>query len=213
MTLRTLTAGEPVYASPSGVHRRVAPRVGAGVSIVKRMLAALLITSVIGGCAGKKPAPASRLVQPAGEFSFVTPDGWYRSKLPGIDFVIVSADADYGASPNIFVEGAPRPGVVRNRATQMTEANRAGVPAYASLEQDAFSTESGLTGLKVSARRENRDALPLALWHYLFQDGNRVIVLTCSCAEPVKQKYEPVFDLAMRSLRTERSDEAGSGVP
>ena len=107
-------------------------------------------------------------------------------------------------TPYIFVEGAPRSGTVSNRVAQMTEANRDESRAYAVLQKCEFTTESGLNGVKIAARRETKEALPLAVFHFLFQDGDRVIVVTCSCAEPVKQKYESLFDAAMRSLRPER---------
>ena len=64
--------------------------------------------------------------------------------------------------------------------------------------------QAGLDGVKIAARRETKEALPLAVFHFLLQDGERVIVVTCSCAEQGKQKYEPVFDAAMRSLRSEK---------
>jgi hypothetical protein len=171
---------------------------------MKQILIAILAVCILAGCSGQKPVPASRLTQPAGKLSFVTPDGWYRSKITGIDFIIVSTVADFGTSPNIFVEGDPRPGIVSNKVTQMIEANRDEISSYAVLKEDAFRTDSGLTGVKVSTRRETKEALPLALYHFLIQDSDRVIIITCSCAEPVKQKYEPIFDTAMRSLRPER---------
>lgn len=134
----------------------------------------------------------------------MTPAGWCRTKLPGIDFVIVSTDVDHGVSPNIFVDGAPRSGRVSNQVARATEANRDEIRAYVVMKEESFGTESGLSGVKVSASRETKEALPMALYHYFLQDGDRVIALTCSCAEPVKQKYEPIFDRAMRSLSTAR---------
>jgi hypothetical protein len=179
-------------------------RLNIGLAEMKRILIAILAVCVLGGCSGKKPVPSSRLVQPAGKFSFVTPDGWYRTTLPGIDFIIVATDADYGTSPNIFVEGAPRSSTVSNQVAKMTEATRSESRDYRVLKADAFGTESGLSGMKVSARRQTKEALPLALYHFFIQDGDRVIVITCSCAESVKQKYEGAFDAAMGSLQTER---------
>lgn len=175
-----------------------------GFTKMKQILILMLVALVLSGCSGKKPVPASRLMQPAGKFSFVTPEGWYRTKLPGIDFIIVSTEPDDGASPNIFVEGAPRSGSVSNRVVQMTETKRDEIRTYAILQQQEFTSELGLKGVKISARRETKEALPLILYHFFFQDGDRVIVITCSCAEPVKQKYEPIFDAAMKSLRSER---------
>jgi len=59
-----------------------------------------------------------------------------------------------------------------------------------------------LTGIRIAARRENKDKPPLALFHYFVQNADRTIAITCTCAEPTKQKYAPLFDSAMASLET-----------
>jgi hypothetical protein len=164
----------------------------------------MLAACLFAGCSGKKPVPASRLMQPAGKFSFITPDGWYRTKIPGIDFTIVSTDADYGARPSIFVEGVPRSDNVSNRVIKTTEEYRGELPQNAAIEQQEFDTESGLRGVKITAYRQTKEALPLAAFHFVFQDGDRVLAITCMCAWSTKLKYEPIFDRAMKSLRPEK---------
>lgn len=170
---------------------------------MKRILFILGMALMVSGCGRPAPLPAGRMIQPAGQFSFVTPDGWVRTQLPGIDFIVVSTEPDYGASPNIFVEGTPRSGQISAQQAQLIEVNRNQLRSYTVLGQKEFATKSGLKGMKITAHRETQESLPLALYHYLFQDGDRVIVLTGSCSDPVKQKYEPFFDSAMRSLRAE----------
>ncbi len=170
---------------------------------MKRILLALWVGALLVGC-GKLPVPAGRLLQPAGRFSFVTPDEWHRSQLVGMDFIIVSTNADAGISPNIFVDGAPRPGTVSNQVANLLAANRAGIQKYTVIGQRDIATDSGLKGVKIEAQREMQNGLRVALFHYRLQDGARVISLTCSCADAVKAKYEPIFDAAMQSLRPER---------
>jgi hypothetical protein len=180
-------------------------------NMTKGALLAILAAAVFSGCGGAKPTPAGRLVQPAGEFSFVTPDGWFRTKLAGIDFVIVSAAPDGGARPNIFVDFVEASGRVSSAAAKLIDANRLGMRGYGVDGQREFAAESGLQGIKISAGRENRDGLPLAVFHYLVQDGSRVIAVTCLCARTVREKYEPVFDAAMGSLRSARAGRAETG--
>ncbi len=163
----------------------------------------LILLLVVAGCREKKPLPAGRLQQPAGEFSFVTPDNWSRTKLAGIDFIIVSADPDLGTRPNIFVDSVQSPGQAGNVANQTIETNRENHPSYSVVKQSPFATASGLSGIRIIARRENKDKPPLALFHYFVQDAARTIAVTCTCAEPLKQKYAPLFDSAMASLETE----------
>lgn len=156
------------------------------------VLAAVLAVS----CSGKKPVPAGRLMQPAGRFSLVTPDGWYRSRVSGIDFVVVSSDPDHGVTPNIFVDGVPRRGRVADQARALAGADTL-------LSQADFATASGLQGTRLLVRRATSDGVPVVACHFLIQDGERVIAITCSCAEAVRETYAPLFDEAMRSLRVE----------
>ena len=61
-------------------------------------------------------------------------------------------------------------------------------------------------GIKITASRETKDALPLATFHYLFQNEDRVIAITATCADPVKETYGPIFDSAMKSLEAAGTD-------
>jgi len=168
----------------------------------------LISILLLAGCGRNDPCPAARLLQPAGMFSFVTPDGWYRTKLSGIAFIIVSTDSDHGARPNIYVDSVEPSGSLKDAAEKLIKQNRTNYGSYSVSQQTPFTTASGMAGLKINAGRKNRDALPLALMHYLVADGNRVLVITCSCAEPVKTKYEPVFDQAINSQQAEKDKPA-----
>jgi hypothetical protein len=84
---------------------------------MKEILVILLVATVLSGCSAKKPVPEGRLAQSAGHFSFVTPDGWFRTKLAGIAFIVVSAEADFGAKPNIFVDSVYPSGNLSNVAS------------------------------------------------------------------------------------------------
>ena len=162
----------------------------------------LILMLSLAGCGRDKPYPSERLQQPSGKFSFVTPDGWHRTKLAGIAFTIVSIDPDYGARPNIYVDSVEPSGSLQDVASKVIDKNKASYESYSVLQQADFATASGLSGLKITAGRKNKDALPLSILHYLIADTGRVIVITCSCAEPVKAKYEAIFDLAMKSLQS-----------
>ena len=173
---------------------------------MKRIVIVLLGAVFLSGCDSEKPIPTSRLVQQAGQFSFVTPDGWFRTQLSGVNFIIVSTEPDFGAVPNIFVESVEKSTELSNAVSKLIKNKKNNHPTYKVSQQRDFVTESGLKAIKISARRNNGDALPLALFHYLIQDGDRVIVINCLSAYRVRQKYEPIFDTAMKSLR---SDKAG----
>ena len=36
-----------------------------------------------------------------------------------------------------------------------------------------------------------------------FQDGDKISVISCTCAGSVRDSYEPVFDVAMKSFKNE----------
>jgi len=164
----------------------------------------LALALFLAGCGGRKPCPAARLQLPAGEFSYVTPDGWRQTKLAGVPFVIVWTDSDRGARPNIYVDAVEPGGNPQAAAAAAVKKNIENYTSYSVSQRVEFVTSSALSGLKIIAARKNEDGLPLALFHYLIADRNRVIAVTCTCAEPAAAKYEPVFDAAMKSLQPER---------
>ena len=172
---------------------------------MNKTLLTIMAAAVLAGCGGKAPSPTGRLEQPAGDFSFVTPDGWFRTKLAGIDFIIVSGEPDYGSKPNFFVDSVKPSGSVRHVTQELIETYQDNQRSYEVTQTSVFTTDSNLSGLKITASRETKDALPLASFHYLIQDAERVIVVTATCGAPVRQKYEPVFDAAMKSLQSERT--------
>ena len=166
----------------------------------------ILITAIIlAGCGDSKSHPASRLQQPSGEFSFVTPDGWSRTKLNGVDFIVVSGEPDFGTEPNLFVDLVAS-GSITDSTQKVIAKYRNNQRSYKILLQKDFVTDSGMSGTKITSERKSNKALPLASFHYLIQDSERVIAITASCADAVKEKYEPIFDEAMKSLESEKKN-------
>jgi len=170
--------------------------------MLRQITLAILLASLISGC-GKKPFPAGRLQQPVGEFSFVTPDDWFRTRLPGIDFIIVSTTDDYGIKPNIFVDEIFLDSQRSNTVDLVLEENSHTLHAYNVETQSDFTTQSGLSGIKIRAHHKTKQNLPLATFRYFIQDTDRVISITCTCADAVKLKYESLFDSAINSLQSE----------
>ena len=181
---------------------------------MKKVLVLILLTLATAGCA-KKPFPASRLPQPAGHFSFVTPDGWFRSKLPGMEFLVISGPADFGMQPNIFVEGTAPATNLAEAAAGLVGRYKSNYPSYAVSTQVVFATISGMRGTKIVAHRRTRESLPVSLCHYIVLDRGRVIEVTCSCSQPAVSRYEPIFDAAMKSMEADLSTHSiprGTGV-
>lgn len=148
--------------------------------------------------------PTRRLQQAGGHFSFVTPDGWGRSNVPGVDFIVVSADPDSGMNPNIFVDFMAPSLVLEDAVAKLRSFYRNHHREYTVLETVDFQTESGLRGVKISARRTSKNQLALGTYQYVIQGPDHVFALTCTCADSVKTGYEPLFDQAMRTLEAEK---------
>jgi len=178
---------------------------------MRNILLCILGSVLVSGCHGKKPIAASRLIQPAGQFSYITPDGWYRSKVVGIPFIIASTDTDFGAAPNIYVDSVNQSSNLSEVLEDYLKQKKENLSEYQVAGRDRFKTDSGLAGTKVRADRKNKDGLPLALFHYVIENSGQVIAITCTCSEPVKEKYEPVFDNAMKSLRSEKESQQDPG--
>ncbi len=166
---------------------------------MKKVLLLLALLGVV-ACRDPKPVPAERLYFPAGGFSYVTPDGWFRTKLAGVDFIVVSMDVSFGIKPNIYVEFAEASADLSAVVKKQLETSRKDRNSYAVVRQEEFQIESGLIGKKVTATCMGKDRIPLAVYHYFACDNQKVIAITCICADPVKDQYEPAFDEAMRSL-------------
>jgi hypothetical protein len=173
--------------------------------MLKKLSFAIILLLFISGC-GKKTYPASRLYMPTGNFSYVTPEGWTRNKLPGINFLIVATSEDYGIKPNIFVDeimpATPLDNAIEKISTQKNE----NLSNYEVKSKNDFRTQSELYGIKIEARHVNNRNLPLTTFQYLIQDADRIISITCTCAEVVKSKYEPLFDTAIKSLQSETAE-------
>jgi hypothetical protein len=173
-----------------------------GRNLLRTFCVGMSAILLLAGCAEPKKPVAGRLRQPAGRFSFVAPVGWSHAKLAGLDYIIVSAEPDAGARPNIFVDFIEPVARLSNVVERVVAMNENGQPAYRVVGRSAFETDSGLEGVKIRARRRNRDALALAVFHYLIQDDDRVLAITCTCAESVSGRYVSVFDAALRSVQT-----------
>ena len=79
---------------------------------MEQMLPMLATLAIFAGCGDRQPVPAGRLYQPAGDFSIVTPEGWHRRKLAGIDFMVVAGEPDRGVTPNLFTDFATGTGTI-----------------------------------------------------------------------------------------------------
>lgn len=174
---------------------------------MKHCILTIALVLICAGCGGKKSYPSTRLHQPSGDFSFVTPDNWFRTKLFGIDYVIVSTEPDHGMEPNIYVDFVKPDTEINDAYKKLLSIYKAKQRVYRIESKTEFETESGLDGLKIIAKRKHKDNLPLATYQYLIHDSDRTIAITCTCAYAVKDKYEPIFDQAIESLKSEKGSE------
>ena len=170
---------------------------------MKKRLLLLISTVILSGCGKNKPIPASRLEQPNADFSFLTPEGWFRNKVLGVDFIIVYAKADYGIEPNIFVDfinQSPDLDTAMSKLATLYKESR----DFEIIERSRFETKTGLHGIKIYSHRKTKKQLPLASYHYLIVGTNRVVSITGTCADAVGKKYEPIFDQTMSTLEMEK---------
>lgn len=166
-----------------------------------KIILLILISIAVVSCGKNKPIPASRLEQPVGGFSFVTPDGWFRNKVPGVEFVVVHGESDCGIEPNIFVDFITPSSDLDSAQSKLT-AIYTKHRDYKIIEQSDFTTAAGLLGVKIRSTRKTKQQVSLASLHYLIAGADKVISLSCTCAESVISKYEPIFDKAVSTLET-----------
>jgi len=167
---------------------------------VSAILAALLLVLPVAGCGRGKPLPASRLHEKRGGFSYLAPDDWNRTKLPGLKYQVVSGTPVDGFIPNIFVAEDTHDGRLADFVTGHISAQQEAWPDLEVLARNGFRTDAGVDAPRVITRR-TRDGARVVQAHYFFETGDRKIIVTCSAAAEADDAVNEAMEASMRSFR------------
>jgi len=172
---------------------------------LSRWTAAAGLAAVTAGLAcscRRAGVPASRLYEKAGGFSYVTPDGWTRTRVAGIKYRIVAGPERDGVAPNLYIVDEDTPEPMGAYLAGFLARQRKTYPDFAIVGSNTLVTAQGLAAEVLDATRSARGS-PLSLRFYFLPQEKRVVVVTCTWAASSGDERRQVFDDAMRSFRFE----------
>lgn len=159
------------------------------------------VCMVVAGCRNKPEFhPSERLTFEKTHLSFITPDKWSRTVMPGGGYPVVYTEVFYDIKPNIQLEFQGKNTQINEEVASFITKKKAMYGDYRIGDESSLVTVSGITGKKITAQRENDKNISIIHIHYVFSQNNEVYILTATCAKPGIGIYEDMFDQAMKSV-------------
>ena len=170
-----------------------------------RFLSAAALPVFMIGLAGTlsaAPALASgtRLVEPAGGFSYLPPAGWHTRTFPGLKYKICYTTPANGFAPNINTVDEVAPMAMGPYMQLSISHMKLAYTSLHVLSQKPFVTASGLHGVRMMTDGVVGDKHMHQVF-YIFPGGNnRKYVLTASSLASDRGKYDAATDAAMKTF-------------
>jgi len=155
------------------------------------------------GAAGVDDAEARRHTEKAGGFSFVPPENWTVRDFAGMKYKVVVGPARSAFASNINVVDEVYKGTLDSYKKANIEAMEARLEKFALKDQGEFKTTSGLKGARLVTQSEQSGRLVRQTF-YLFGNGEKKYVATCSTAAAGGEELDAEFEKAMKTFRFER---------
>ena len=169
-------------------------------------VSALMALLVLGfaGCTRREVTPTGgRVVIGPNQLSLIPPPAWHVTRLPGMDFRIVSGDAIGMMEPNLLVDGVYDHGEVHDIAGMIVQRYRTRYPDYLHSDMAASPTAAvtGDAAVRWTASRGLGESGRIALVHYLVSMSGSTVVITGSCDESTQARCIPLMDVAVATVR------------
>ncbi len=172
-------------------------------SLLAAWLLALAFPLAGTGAAGADDAEARRHTEKAGGFSFVPPENWTVRDFPGLKYKVVVGPVRSAFASNINVVDEVYKGSLDAYEKASIAAMQARLEKFAIKDRGEFKTTSGLKGARLVAQSEQGGRL-LRQTFYFFGNGDKKYVATCSTVADGGEKFDDVFERAMKTFRFER---------
>lgn len=168
-----------------------------GIAVKKLMF--LFLAAGMAVAAFAEGQTGDRHFENAGNFSICPPAGWNVYGLPGIKYKIFH-DSPYGGfSPNIVFVDESYEGTLAEYVGLNNRNMEAMFPGTEIFDPVAFTTDSGLNGMKQVTLSAQSGTLLRQVYYY-FSNGSAKMVITCSAPDSAGQKYERIFDGSARTF-------------
>ena len=175
--------------------------------IRKTVCVAAVLMAVALSCAAQ--TPCRRNLESG--FSYCPPDGWAIQQSLDNKFKTFFGPSSPVLTPNIQAteeddEASLPDHVAVGIKYILANLQKAGATAVTVLNQSEFVTTSGVRGIKVVFHMENSaKVLTLRTYQYYFSGrANRKLVVSASVLESDRNKFEPLFDRAMKSFQLDK---------
>lgn len=168
-----------------------------------RFLTLCLSLLVVNGCSRTAPRTYT---PPGGEFSFVPPENWTMTEVPGFKYQFAFGERENDFTSNInFVDG-PAPfkfdDFVSGNLQAMQQAAAQESRSLKILNQGEFTTDSKRSGARVVTETEyNGKPVKQTFYFFAGKDQNK-FVITCSVPAAGSKDYEKICDSSIRTFKT-----------
>ncbi|WP_028579946.1 hypothetical protein [Desulfogranum japonicum] len=154
-----------------------------------------ILFAFLPGCGQEQePLDAGPYTFKNSRLTVVLPANWFLAKLPGSNIPCVHTTMDYGIIPNLRLENVVKQDRLVTLLANVKNSMQQRYPAYiVSSEIEELEGSDGKL-YKVRGRRINGEKIPVVHFHYFLIFADVTYLVTATCAEPVSNQYESVFD-------------------
>lgn len=142
---------------------------------------------------------------PAGNFSFVMPDGWTAVTLNGVQYRAAAGITIEGFTQNITAMREKFAGALDEYLEEAKKHLIAQEGEVQIFKEEPFTTAENIEGRKIVFDCIYSD-ISLRQYLYIFQVENICFLFTCSVAAGEPEEIETVFDESMKTFRTLRKE-------
>jgi hypothetical protein len=133
-----------------------------------------------------------------GNFRIVVPPGWKIEAREGFSYKSLYLESDRGFNPNVNIEDEYFFGDLPAFLGKAKADIKRQFPACAILSESEYR-DASKSGYKLVSRNPQPDAVYLHV-QYLFQNGDRKYVITCTAREDLRAVYEARFEELVRGF-------------
>jgi len=172
------------------------------MSLFRRVLGlGLMAMLLLTGCDEKKDLPRRGHYEEGAKVSYNPPTDWALREMPGLKYKVAIGSKSQGVPPTLTLVDEVMSCTLKKYLEITLLGLEKSVPEATILSQDAFETEDGIQGIKVSTK-QTKNAVSLSGYLYFFNSlKGRKYVLECSCSTGAADQTESLFDAAAYSFR------------
>jgi hypothetical protein len=153
-------------------------------------------------------SPCQRVTESGGGFSMCLPDGWTVQTKDDQKYNMMFAPRGDTFTSNINFKDEANSSPLADYVTVsgkyvLDNAEKIGATSIKLVDRSDFTTSSRLAGVRVSFTVLYKGIQIRTIQYYFNGREGQKLVVTCTELEAEREKFDPIFDRAVRSLRLE----------